>query len=244
VELNRTLKKRIIRLGGKEVNQVPVKVLPLLARAAGNVLRGDRLEWLLRRISERVQSALPLLSPLNLANLIWTLSAAQAIDEQLQQRFTDWLARKVPDWNKRSLDELWRIVCAYAKSGIHDIKLMKLAARRAIQEDLTTLSNWGLASLTWSFDELAEPSDGLAAFRRLLKIEVQRRTFSQKVIAGSRFGRGGGGDPELKLLFDERGKKPRKKPILPASRPWLSLSSASVRKKIDAGSEEAEGLSG
>lgn len=241
IKLNRTLRRRIVRLGN-EVNQVPIKVLPELARAAATVLRGQERTELLRKVSERVVSNLPLLvSPFKTADLIWALAGAQAIDKKLQQRFTGWLDRKVPYWNKKKLDAFWKVVCAYAKAGIHDRKLMKLAARRALQEDLTTLSTWGMASLTWSFDALADPSDGLAGFRRLLKIEVQRRALSKKAIAGSSLGRDGGGDPELRLLFNEEGKKHRQRPIMIAPRPPLSILAA---RKLQDSAGQAGLLSG
>lgn len=201
---------------------VPSRALVDLVAALGSVPAGDgKLGRLVAALRQQTLGRLHGFKLPELGKLLWGFGAHDAVDAELQAEVTAMVAEKAPKlWNRRDIDpELMRIACVYAKLGIRDIVLLKVIARRALQEHLATLSTWGIAALAWSYAELAEPEDGLSDFRRHLGREVALRGLGEEHIRQSRLGPDGGGDAALQALWRDWAPRQARKPLRIAPRP-------------------------
>lgn len=115
--------------------------------------------------------------------------------------------------------ELAKMVHAYAVLDVRNAALLKGVARTAIRQGLAMMGAWSVAALSWSYNKLAAPGDGLADFRRLVGDEVRLRGLSHDEVACSRHGPDGNGNHTLHRFWESRGPREHQRPLFIAPRP-------------------------
>lgn len=171
-----------------------------------------------------------------LAEVLWHLLPHAPDRAALWREMSPGLVKQCRYWNSHDVDpHLWRLAMVHAKLGLGDTAFMKAVARRAMKEELATLSTWGIAALSWAFAESRSPKpDVLGAFRRLLGQEAARRSLDAALLDQSLLGPDGGGDRELRAVWEHYLPQAKEKEILVAPAPVKLLNAAAKRKATPA----------
>jgi len=182
--------------GEIEIKDIPA-LLALIRKMPDEEGKATRA---MEALQHQAVEKLPDFSLPQLASLIWGLE--DDIERRLLTAVSSRVANRTATWNYKEVHpDLWRLVCAYGKLGVHEAPVLKAVARRALREGLDGLSGWGLAALVWAYSKLENASDGLADFRRHLDREVELREMSEELISQSYLGPDGGGNATLRRLW-------------------------------------------
>ena len=80
------------------------------------------------------------------------------------------------------------VIWACARSGLHDHQLFVLVAKRfKSQAAVSLLPDWDLCALAWSY-QVVDPNRSFDNFQDVLKIELDKRSFSASKVEGSKVG--------------------------------------------------------
>jgi len=118
------------------------------------------------------------------------------------------IAKECSTWHRKDVDvRLWLLLVSFARAGIQDTPLLQTVARRALQEDLATLSGWSVSALLWSATVLDKSEGALDSFIRRLTSEVGLRGIPEDKVNLSWLGPKGDGDRDLERFWASHGPR-------------------------------------
>ena len=156
-----------------EADNVPVADIPGMVLALGQLPRDPEVDAALSALQRAVERQLDQLRLPALSKLLVGLSEVDGVSEGVKKAASLRVSEQAKYWKYEEIEpHLWRIAVVYASLGLADLGLLRTIARTALRETgLAALRAWGVAALSWSFEELKGAKDGLDDFRFKLKQE-------------------------------------------------------------------------
>lgn len=169
----------------------------LTPRAAFDIVFGlsrvaassPHVELLFRRAAATVARLAPAMNQEELGHICVGYALCGVLDEDLMDAVYRTTISGTRNWLKREITlHLPKVVFAFARLGLQNDGLLKFVVKKS--HDMISLGEpriWGLCALVWSFETL-DPDGRCAAFRDLVRKELEKHNVPEEAIARSSVG--------------------------------------------------------